>query len=76
MPAPTKEENQSRAQLVRVFEASCHVDYPTPEELNFRIAVAKQIGLAFALKEVRKVEIAGPATPATTPQRPTGAKKP
>lgn len=57
MPAPTKEELTANAQLVRVFEASCKIEYPNDEERNFRVAVAKKLGLAFQLKEVRSVVI-------------------
>ena len=64
----TKEELQLRAQLVRLHEANCQIDFPTPEEANFRIAVMKQLGREFGLKEVRSVAISGPVT--TTPQRP------
>lgn len=68
----SKEELQERAQLIRIHEANCKIDYPTPEELNFRIAVAKQLGLALKLKEVRTASIEGPATPENTPARPKG----
>ncbi len=66
----TKEELQQRAQLVRIHEANCHIDYPTPEEANFRIAIMKQLGREFGLKEVRLAAILGPvvstaARPAT-----------
>ena len=60
----TKEELQERAQLVRLHEANCHIEHPTADELNFRLAVMKRIGLGFALKEVRPMRIAGPVTSA------------
>ena len=63
-----KEELQARAQLVRIHEANCHLEYPTPDEANFRIAVMKQLGLRFGLKEVRSAAITGPV--ASTPARP------
>ena len=56
----TKEQLQQRAQLVRVHEANCQIEYPTRDEANFRIAVMKQLGREFALKEVRVVTIDGP----------------
>ena len=49
------------AQLVRVFQASCEIRFPTPHEINFRLAVMKELGVAFGLKEMRHVEITGPA---------------
>ena len=69
MPA-TKEQLQERAQLVRIHEANCQIEYPTPEEANFRLAIMKQLGREFGLKEVRLAAIIGPvvstvARPAT-----------
>jgi hypothetical protein len=66
--AQQSEQMTERAQLVRVYEASCGIDYPTADDLNFRLAVAKKIGLAFGLRELRQVKIDGPAT--STPTRP------
>lgn len=68
----TKEELQERAQLVRIHEANCKIEYPTRDEANFRIAIMKKIGLEFALKEVRAATLEGPVT--TTPQRPAAAR--
>ena len=56
----TKEQLQERAQLVRVHEANCKIEYPSRDEANFRLAVMKRIGLQFALKEVRTAVIDGP----------------
>lgn len=72
MPAPTKEELQERAQLVRIHEANCKIDYPSKDELNFRLAVMKSLGTALGLKEMRNREIAGPAT--TDAARPPAAR--
>lgn len=77
--ATTKEELQERAQLVRVHEANCKIDYPTKDEANFRLAIMKQLGTAFGLREMRNVEITGPNTadvkrPSTTPAAPAGRK--
>ena len=65
----SKEQLQERAQLVRVHEANCKIEFPTPEEANFRIAIMKQLGRDFSLKEVRTAAITGPV--ATTAMRPT-----
>lgn len=67
--ATTKEELQERAQLVRIHEANCKIEYPSPDEANFRIATMKKLGLVLGLKEVRTTVIAGPVT--STPARPT-----
>jgi hypothetical protein len=53
----TKEELQARAQLVRIHEANCQIEHPTPQEANFRIAIMKQLGREFGLKELRAVSI-------------------
>lgn len=57
---PTKEELQKLAQLVRVHEANCKLEHPTPQELSFRLAIMKQLGVGFNLSEMRKLEIVGP----------------
>ena len=64
----TKEELQERAQLVRIHEANCAIEYPTRDESNFRLAIMKKIGLQFGLKETRPVHIAGPVI--SSPPRP------
>ena len=51
-------------QLVRLFEAACGIDFPTDDERNFRLALAKKLGLEFNLKEVRTATIEGPKTTA------------
>ncbi len=58
----TKEELQERAQLVRIHEANCHIDYPTRDEANFRLAIMKRLGLEYRLREVRTAAIDGPVT--------------
>lgn len=74
----TKEELQERAQLVRIHEANCQLEHPTKDELNFRLAIMKQLGLAYGLRELRNKEIAGPATNdsrrPTAPAAPAGRK--
>jgi len=64
----TKEELQERAQLVRIHEANCKIEYPTRDEANFRVAIMKKIGFQFALRELRPANIDGPAL--NTPPRP------
>jgi hypothetical protein len=68
--AISKEELQERAQLVRLVEAACRIDFPTPDELNYRISLMKRVGVTFQLREMRQVSIAGPATPDNTKPRP------
>ena len=69
----TKEQLQERAQLVRIHEANCQIDYPTRDEANFRIAIMKKIGREFALKELRGASVDGPV--AVTVERPTKINK-
>ena len=66
----TKEELQERAQLVRIHEANCRIEYPTRDEANFHIAIMKRIGLEFALRELRPAGLNGPVT-ANMPRPPT-----
>jgi hypothetical protein len=69
----TKEQLTARAQLVRIHEANCHIEYPTAVEANFRIAIMKQLGREFGLKEVRTAAILGPVIGcAPRPQKQVG----
>lgn len=64
----TKEQLQERAQLVRIHEANCQIEYPTRDEANFRLAIMKKIGLEFGLKQLRAASVDGPV--AVTVERP------
>ena len=57
-----KETASERAQLTRLFEASCKIDFPTKDESNFRLALMKKLGVAFRLAEVKPLTITGPST--------------
>jgi hypothetical protein len=69
MPTPTKEELTERAQLIRIHEANCHIEYPSADEINFRLATMKKLGLLLGMKEVRTATIEGPGKTAVA-QRP------
>jgi hypothetical protein len=69
-----KEELQERAQLVRVHEANCEIEHPTPDELNFRFATMKAIADRFGLRCLKDKVITGPAT-LTKPPVPCPGKK-
>ena len=71
----TKEELLERAQLVRIHEANCNIEYPTRDEANFRLAIMKKIGWQFALKEVRRVQIEGPVIAVAPRPAPLGKSK-
>ena len=64
----TKEELQERAQLVRVHEANCQIEHPSPDELNFRLATMKKLAECYSLRELRNKEITGPAPRMPAPQ--------
>jgi hypothetical protein len=66
-----KEALQARAQLVRIHEANCQIEFPTPDEANFRIAIMKQLGREYGLKELRAATLTGPVStaPARSPRR-------
>jgi hypothetical protein len=57
---PTKEQLQERAQLVRVHEANCAIQYPTPAESNFRLAIMKKLAVEYGLKELRSSVLEAP----------------
>lgn len=69
---PTKDQLQERAHLVRIHEANCQIEYPTPDEANFRVAIMKQLGREFGLKEIRNAAITGPIV--TTAVRPAATQ--
>lgn len=57
----TKEQLQERAQLVRIHEANCQIEHPSPVELAFRLAIMKKLAAEYALKELRSVTLDAPA---------------
>jgi hypothetical protein len=59
----TKEELQERAQLVRIHEANCHIEHPSIDESNFRLAIMKKLAIEFGLRELRTATIQGSAPP-------------
>lgn len=63
MPPATKEELQERAQLVRVHEANCQIEHPTPDEAAFRFAIMKKLAESYQLRELRRATIDSPQPP-------------
>lgn len=53
----SKEELQERALLVRIHQSNCEIEHPTPEELNFRLAIMKKLAIGLDLRELRSREI-------------------
>ncbi len=56
----TKEQLQSRAQLIRIHEANCAIEHPTDTELAFRFAIMKKLASEYQLRELRLATIDGP----------------
>lgn len=52
----------TRTEKVRLYEATCQIDYPSPEEQNFRIAFMKMIALEMNFPELKQFKIEGPGT--------------
>lgn len=69
-----KEELQERAQLVRIHEANCQIEHPSPEEANFRMATMKALARMLDFKELRAAQMTGPGI-ARPPQPSTPAKR-
>jgi hypothetical protein len=60
---------------VRILEAICGIDFPTPDEHRFRVAMMKSIGKDLQLPEVRNLTIAGDAPGVVRPSVATTGKK-
>lgn len=52
----------SPAEIVRIHEANCQLEFVTPEEQNFRFAVMKHIARKMGLSELRGATITGSGT--------------
>lgn len=48
------------AELVRIHEANCQLEFLSPEEQNFRIACMKHLARRMGLAELRTSRIDGP----------------
>ena len=57
---PDTERGFTPAELVRIHEANCAVDYASDEEQNFRIAIMKHLARRLNLIELREKTITGP----------------
>ncbi len=53
----TKEQLQERSLLVRIHEANCAIQFPTPPEAAFRLAIMKKLAESLSLKELRSAVI-------------------
>jgi hypothetical protein len=59
----TKEQLQERALLVRIHEGNCSIQFPTPPESAFRLAIMKKLAESLALKELRPATLEAPKSP-------------
>ena len=55
----TKEELQERAQLVRIHEANCRIEYPSKDEANFRLALTMSGGSYATFLDTASVVVLG-----------------
>lgn len=69
--APDTERGFTPAELVRIHEANCQIDFATAEEQNFRIAWMKLLARRVGLPELKSLTIVGSGTGVP---RPKGAK--
>lgn len=67
MTTPNTERDFTPAELVRVHEANCQIDFANADEQNFRIAMMKYIGRRLGLGELRGTTISGPGGGVTRP---------
>jgi hypothetical protein len=57
---PNTERDFTPAELVRIHEANCEIEFATAEEQNFRIAMMKYIARRLGLVELRAANLSGP----------------
>lgn len=56
------------AEIVRIHEANCQLEFVSPEEQNFRLAMMKHIARKLGLAELRERTVAGPGTGVSRPK--------
>jgi hypothetical protein len=62
------ERDLTPAELVRIHEANCAIDFPTQDERNFRIAWMKLLARRVNLKELSTAQIVGPGGGGSKPK--------
>lgn len=58
----------SPAELVRIHEGNCKIDFPNAEEQNFRIAIMKHLGRKLGLAELKGTTITGTGSGVSRPK--------
>jgi hypothetical protein len=66
--APDTERDFTPAEIVRIHEANCQIDFAAADEQNFRIAIMKHIGRRLGLAELRGMALTGPGTGVARPR--------
>ncbi len=56
------DRNFTPAEIVRIHEANCQLEFVGPEEQNFRLAMMKHIARRLNLAELRGAQMTGPGT--------------
>ncbi len=56
------------AEIVRIHEANCQLEFLGPEEQNFRLAMMKHIARKLGLAELRGSAVTGPGTGVSRPK--------
>jgi hypothetical protein len=72
--APDTRRDFTPAELVRIHEANCQLQFATAPEQNFRIAMMKYIARRLGLVELRSSEMTGPGVGVPRPKLAGGAR--
>jgi len=66
--AVNTERDFTPAELVRIHEANCQIQFASADEQNFRIAMMKHLGRRLGLAELRALAITGPGVGVQRPK--------
>ena len=66
--APDTTRDFISAEIVRIHEANCEIDFASADEQNFRIAMMKYIGRKLGLAELKTAALAGPGAGLSRPR--------
>jgi hypothetical protein len=64
---PDPARGYSPTEKVRIFESSCQIDFPSPDEQNFRIAMMKMFAREMGLQELKAMKMVGAGTGVARP---------
>lgn len=63
------DRNFTPAEIVRIHEANCQLEFVDPQEQNFRIAMMKYIARRLALPDLKASTITGPGVGVQRPAK-------